>query len=179
MLVLDASALAGWLMPDEAGVDLAGLAAQHPVFAAPWLLWAEIRNILIVAERRGRIGPWIVEQALEAIDDLGIVLDTAPSPAALLALCRTHRLTVYDGPYLDLAVREGATLATRETARAASSEVTRSWRGRPPPIGPASGPSALDRPPSCARPTPASRDLQWCPCSSPGWIKCQDVPAKK
>ena len=84
----------------------------------------EIRNILIVAERRGRIGPGIVEQALEAIGDLGIVLDTAPSPAALLALCRTHRLTVYDALYLDLALREGATLATRDAAlaRAATAE---------------------------------------------------------
>lgn len=124
MLVLDASALAGWLMPDEAGVDLAGLAVQHPVFAAPWLLWAEIRNILIVAERRGRIGPGIVEQALEAIGDLGIVLDTAPSTAAMLALCRTHRLTAYDALYLELALREGAALATRDAAlaRAATAE---------------------------------------------------------
>jgi predicted nucleic acid-binding protein len=123
-LVLDASALAGWLMPDEAGVDLAPLARDYPVFIAPWLLWAEIRNILIVAERRGRIGPGIVEQALEAIGDLGIVLDTAPSTAALLALCRTHRLTAYDALYLELALREGATLATRDTAlaRAATAE---------------------------------------------------------
>lgn len=124
MLVLDASALAGWLMPDEAGVDLAGLAGQHAVFAAPWLLWAEIRNILVVAERRGRIAPGIVEQALEAIGDLGIVLDTAPSSAALLALCRAHGLTAYDALYLELAIREGAALATRDAAlaRAATAE---------------------------------------------------------
>ena len=55
MLVLDASALASWLMPDEVGTDLAALAEAHDSFCAPWLLWAEIRNILIVGERRGRI----------------------------------------------------------------------------------------------------------------------------
>ena len=76
MLVLDASALASWLMPDEVGTDLAALAEAHDSFCAPWLLWAEIRNILIVGERRGRIPAAIVEQALEAIDD------AMPFPAA-------------------------------------------------------------------------------------------------
>lgn len=118
MLVVDASALAGGLMPDEIGVDLAELAAQHDVFLAPWLLWVEIRNILIVSERRGRIPAAVVEQALEAIDALGIVRDTAPSNAAVLVLCRKHNLTAYDALYLDLALRHRAVLATRDNALA-------------------------------------------------------------
>ena len=46
MLVIDASALVGWLMPDENGIDLPALAAEHEDIVAPWLLWAELRNIL-------------------------------------------------------------------------------------------------------------------------------------
>ena len=124
MLVLDASALASWLMPDEAGLDLVGLAGRHEVFAAPGLIWAEIRNILVVSERRGRVAPDISDQALEAIGQLGIVLDHAPSNAAVMALARKHGLTVYDALYLDLALREGAVLATHDAAlkRAASAE---------------------------------------------------------
>jgi predicted nucleic acid-binding protein len=118
MLVLDASALASWLMPDEVGTDLAALAEAHDSFCAPWLLWAEIRNILIVGERRGRIPAAIVEQALEAIDALGIELVATPSSAAVLALCRKHGLTAYDALYLELALRRGAVLATRDTALA-------------------------------------------------------------
>lgn len=124
MLVLDASTLAGWLMPDEHGVDLQALAASHDVFAAPWLLWAEIRNILVVAERRRRIPPGIADQALNAIDELGIALDVRPSSTVVMALCRKHGLTVYDALYLELALRKGAVLATLDAAlaRAASTE---------------------------------------------------------
>jgi predicted nucleic acid-binding protein len=120
MLVLDASALAGWLMPDEAGLDLAALADQHPEFMAPWLIWAEIRNIMIVSERRGRIPMATVEQALDAISDLGIVLDTTPSSAVVMGLCRTHRLSAYDALYLELALRKGAALATHDAALASA-----------------------------------------------------------
>lgn len=123
-LVLDASALAGWLMPDEEGPDLARLAAEHTVFAAPWLIWAEIRNILIVSGRRGRIPAGVVDQALEAVEALAVTLDTAPSNASVVALCRKHGLTAYDALYLELALRMGATLATRDGAlrRAAGAE---------------------------------------------------------
>lgn len=55
MLVLDASALVGWVMPDKHGMDLLELAATHDDIIAPWLLWAELRNILMVNKRRGRI----------------------------------------------------------------------------------------------------------------------------
>lgn len=124
MLVLDASALASWLMPDETGVDLAALSARHDVFAAPSLLWAEIRNILVVAERRGRIDRESVDMAIAAIDDLCIVLDRSPSSTAVIGLCRRHGLTVYDALYLDLALREDAELATLDAAlaRAARAE---------------------------------------------------------
>ena len=124
MLVLDASALASWLMPDEPSVDLAALSARHDVFAAPGLLWAEIRNILVVAERRGRIDRGSVDLAIAAMDDLGIVLDRAPSSAAVIDLSRRHGLTVYDALYLELALREDAELATLDAAlaRAARAE---------------------------------------------------------
>lgn len=124
MLVLDASALASWLMPDELGIDLIALATRHDVLTAPWLIWAEIRNILVVNEQRGRIGSAVVDQALEIIGQLGIVLDTGPSSSAVMALARTHRLTVYDALYLELALRQRAVLATHDAAlmRAASAE---------------------------------------------------------
>lgn len=123
-LVIDASAVAAWLLPDEVGIDLAGLSAKHDVFTAPWLLWAEFRNILIVTERRGRLPPGMADQLIEAVDGLGIVLDHNPSNAAVLALSRKHGLTVYDALYLELALRGGHGLATLDLklANAARSE---------------------------------------------------------
>jgi predicted nucleic acid-binding protein len=123
-LVVDASAVAGWLLPDEAGHDLPRLVATHATFCAPWLLWAEFRNILIVTERRGRLPQGMADQLIEAVEGLGIELDTAPSPAGVLALARRHGLTVYDALYLDLALRRSAVLATLDTklAEAARAE---------------------------------------------------------
>jgi predicted nucleic acid-binding protein len=124
MLVVDASAVAGWLMPDEAGFDLVDLASRHEIFAAPWLLWAEFRNILIVSERRGRLPEGFADQAIDAVEGLRIALDTSPSNANVLALARRHGLTVYDALYLDLALRKDAELASLDAAlvRAARAE---------------------------------------------------------
>jgi len=123
-LVVDASAVAGWLLPDEAGMDLSTLAATHSEFCAPMLLWAEFRNILVVNERRGRLPQGMAEELIEAVEGLCITLDTAPSNAGVLGLARRHGLTVYDALYLDLALRRGATLATLDTklAQAARGE---------------------------------------------------------
>jgi predicted nucleic acid-binding protein len=119
-LVLDASALAAAVLPDEAGPDLVALARQHDTFRAPWLIWAEIRNILIVLERRGRLPEGFADEALAAIDGLAIALDTAPDSGAVLRLARRHRLSAYDALYLELAARHRAVLATRDAALAAA-----------------------------------------------------------
>lgn len=123
-LVLDASALAGWFLPDETGPDLERLAETVESFRAPWLIWAEIRNILIVLERRGRLPEGLADEALSAIEALAIGLDTAPAGAEVLRLARRYGLTVYDALYLELALRLRAPLATLDAAlaRAARAE---------------------------------------------------------
>lgn len=116
MLVLDASALIGWVMPDEKGLDLDGALARHPDLIAPSLLWVELRNILIVSERRGRLPAGMAEQILETVEALGIALDHAPSGAVVMDLSRRHRLSAYDALYLELALRQGAGLASLDAA---------------------------------------------------------------
>lgn len=113
-LVVDASLIAGLVLPDEQGIAPELLAADE--LMAPWLLWAELRNILIVNERRGRLAPGLAEQMLDAVDGLGIQLDMHPAEASVLQLARRHRLTVYDALYLELALRSGARLGTLDAA---------------------------------------------------------------
>ena len=62
MLVLDASAIMAWVMPDETGLDLDPLIARGDALIAPSLMWIELRNILIVSERRGRLSEGIGDQ---------------------------------------------------------------------------------------------------------------------
>ena len=115
MVVIDASALAGWLLPDESGPDISDVLANSPV-CAPWLLWVELRNILIVIERRGRIELDDTTEILKAVDSLGISLDTAADSGRVMALARRHGLTAYDSTYLELALRRAEPLISLDKA---------------------------------------------------------------
>jgi len=94
---------------------------------APPILWYELRNALVVNERRGRIQPERSTAFLILLGELPIVLQPLPPDAGVLDLARRLRLSVYDASYLELAVREGSPLATldstlREAARAVNTE---------------------------------------------------------
>ncbi len=123
LIVIDASALAGLVLPGEAdrGLALALLQAE-PI--APQLLWAEVRNLLLMAERWGRIGAGVGAQALTIVEGLAIDLDSQPSSDRVMELARRHKLTAYDAIYLELALRRKAGLASADTAltRAARAE---------------------------------------------------------
>ena len=72
----------------------------------------EIRNVLIVAERRGRIAAEHTQRAVRALNRLPILTDPAPNLDMAFYLARAHGLTFYDGLYLELAVRRRTALAT-------------------------------------------------------------------
>lgn len=123
-LVVDASVVAGWILPDESGADPAALLAAEDRLVAPWLFWAEVRNVLVMAERRERLPAGAVEEGVAAVEGLGIALDTTPAGPAVIDLVRRHRLTVCDALHLELALRASARLATLDPAlrRAAVAE---------------------------------------------------------
>lgn len=119
-LVVDASTLAAIVMPDEEWPAAAGRLERENELIAPVLLWAEIRNILMMSERRGRVNRDQVAEAVVIAEAMKIALDSAPSSATVMDLARRHRLTVYDALYLELAQRRGAALATLDDALAAA-----------------------------------------------------------
>lgn len=122
--VVDCSATAGWVLADEdsKSADIALDEVVEHGALAPALWWVEIRNVLLRSERLGRISQDDAESALASLAELRIRLDHAPRGAEVLRLARAHDLTPYDAVYLELALREGRSLATldRELARAAA-----------------------------------------------------------
>lgn len=124
MLVVDSSVLLSALLPDEQGPDLEKLFAEHDEIIAPSLLWVELRNIVLSAERRQRLDRTMADALLDTLDDLGIALDHSPDSDRVLRLARRHDLIAYDALYLELAVRTGSPLATLDKAlrRAAKAE---------------------------------------------------------
>jgi predicted nucleic acid-binding protein len=122
-LILDASIVGGWCFPDEANplADAAFASVGADAGIVPALWWFEVRNILLMGERHGRIDPAGTAEFLADLDELPIRTDREHASATVLALARVHRLTFYDAAYLELARRLSAPLATldRALARAA------------------------------------------------------------
>ena len=82
----------------------------------PHLWWFEIRNVLIVNERRGRVTAADTTAFLRDLGRLPIRVDGNPGEPLVLALARRHALTVYDAAYLELAVRLDAPVASLDRA---------------------------------------------------------------
>jgi predicted nucleic acid-binding protein len=123
--VLDASIVHDWAFEERhPTAESARERLRTESAAAPILWWFEVRNGLVVAERRGRVTEQQTARFLREILHFAITLDNSPSETSVLALARRHRLTVYDAAYLELALREDLPLATLDTAlaRAARAE---------------------------------------------------------
>ena len=114
--VVDASVTGAWCFPDESDSGAEALLdrlGEEPGLV-PGLWWYEIRNILIVNERRGRIDAAGSAAFLADLGHLPIEIDQAPESSALLALARRHRLSAYDAAYLELAARTGTPIDTTQ-----------------------------------------------------------------
>jgi predicted nucleic acid-binding protein len=116
--VVDTSVAVCWFMPDE----------RHPIADAafrriiddpavtPVLWWYELRNVLIVNERRGRLDSAKTVRVLRLLQGLPVAMDADVEEETLMQLARRHRLTVYDAAYLELALRKTYPLATLDAA---------------------------------------------------------------
>ena len=119
--VLDASVVLAWCFDDES--TPAAWALLDRLRTAPAhvpALWAlEIGNILLGAERRRRITQARVVEFLGILGELDIRVDPDMPGRAfrdVVPLAREQRLTTYDATYLELAMRLGLPLATKDTA---------------------------------------------------------------
>ena len=125
IVVVDASIAAAWLLPekdsDAAEALIAALSGRPPI---PSLFWHEARNILVMAERRGRIVAGEAAAAMGRLRRLPLEDAGAGSDGAVLALAMAHGLTAYDAAYLALAQERGLPLATldQKLAQAARRE---------------------------------------------------------
>lgn len=124
--VIDASIAACWAFRDEdhPHADLALSRLRTDEALVPSLWWFEVRNILVVNERRKRLKEVDTAVFLRDLGRLPVIVDGSPDESEVLRLARRHRLSVYDAAYLELAQRSGVDLATldRELALAARAE---------------------------------------------------------
>ena len=124
--VLDCSAAGCWCFDDEASRRsdelLVQLKADGAAVPAHWPL--EIANILLSAERCGRIRLSTVEERLALLRELPIKVELITIDNTwrqTLGLARANKLTSYDAAYLELALRLRLPLATKDKQLAAAS----------------------------------------------------------
>ena len=128
-IVVDASVALAWCFSDEssdyADAVLAALDGRTMIVPTLWAL--DITNALLVGERRKRVTRQDARRFIELLGGVRTVKHSQPWEDTLrhiLPLAREHNLSAYDTAYLDLAIRQGAPLATldaslRKSARAA------------------------------------------------------------
>lgn len=120
--VLDCSATLPWVFESEATKATDALLDQLARGAKAWVpaLWhLELANVLLGAKRRGRMDQAGIEKFLGtiALYDIAVDSDTMPNAwAKTLAQAERYDLSVYDGAYLELALRRGLPLATLDSA---------------------------------------------------------------
>jgi predicted nucleic acid-binding protein len=117
--VLDCSVAVTWCFEDEAtpATDALLDRLDAETAAVPGLFPLELGNVLVMAERRRRIHAARIAEFLAFLGDLSVAVDHATPERALresLALTRRERLSTYDAAYLELAMRLGVPLATRD-----------------------------------------------------------------
>ncbi len=96
--VLDASVTASWFFPDENDQDAweAWRRSEKEQMWAPLHWWFEVRNTMLVGERKKRLSKALTSRALSRLSVLPISIDPRPDDNAVFNLARTHRLTFYD-----------------------------------------------------------------------------------
>ena len=116
-----------WAFPDEANeaasAALLRLRTQAAYVPAVW--WFEVRNVLLINERRQRIREVDTMAFLTSLSGMNIEIDRSPDELAIVTLCRRHRLSAYDASYLELALRHRLPMATLDKRLAAAATTER------------------------------------------------------
>ena len=117
--VIDCSVAVAWCFEDEATPASDGLLERlgAEAAAAPAIWPLELGNVLVMAERRGRVNATQVAEFVSLLRELPVAIEEETPQRAfdeVLALARNEGLTTYDASYLELAMRLGVPLATQD-----------------------------------------------------------------
>jgi predicted nucleic acid-binding protein len=120
--VLDASVAIAWVMRDEDHplADLALREIRSGSAVVPGIWWYELRNILVVNERRSRISVYDSDRFVQSPRHLSIDVAFPQNSSETLRLSRKHKLSVYDAAYLAVAMAELLPLSTLDKYLATS-----------------------------------------------------------
>jgi predicted nucleic acid-binding protein len=117
--VIDASSMGPLLLRDETSNAIAEImqAVKRGECVVPAHWRFEVANMILVAQRRGRIDAEAATANLADLDLMPVVVDEASLDHVFdrtSALAREHGLTVYDAAYLEVAERRTLILVSQD-----------------------------------------------------------------
>jgi predicted nucleic acid-binding protein len=112
--VVDASLIGAWILPEVGTPETDALLARTTTerALAPDLLWHEMRSLIVMGVRRGRVPESEAMALLNKACAVRIANAGRGDGEVILRLALTHKLSAYDAAYLALAKSEGLPLAT-------------------------------------------------------------------
>lgn len=117
--VLDGSVTIAWCFEGQASAYadsvMARLDRERATVPSIWAL--ELANAMLIGERRKKISRAEIARCLQMVAGLPITIDENAAQTAfgpILTLARDQNISAYDAAYLELAMREGIPLATRD-----------------------------------------------------------------
>lgn len=120
--VADSSVAIAWVVLSQSLPETNQLAEElkaGTIFVVP-VLWAfEVANALLVLRRRRRIEKHEYQRGLQYLSDSRPLVDDEGPRLAFTEISRLaaeHELSLYDSVYLELALRRGLPLASRDAA---------------------------------------------------------------
>jgi predicted nucleic acid-binding protein len=114
-IVIDASVMVSILFEDEESEyskSVLECIMQGRGVIVPEIFHAEVLNVILVSERRGRIDSDDIYQMLKFLSDLEVVTMSFTNKKEILRLVRNYNLTSYDATYLGLAINKKIHIAT-------------------------------------------------------------------
>jgi len=124
-IVIDASVAMGWLLQSQAD-DLTVATETALGNDAGWVpghFAIEVSRSLRSQERRNLLTAGMVDEALRRLGDIPLRQDADAALehlAEIVTLARSHNMRVADAGYVELSLRTGFPLATRDNALAAA-----------------------------------------------------------
>jgi len=114
--ILDASIAAAWFLPDEQNDAADELMDRLKLTTAsiPSLFWFEIRNLFLMAERRGRLDVGDASLLMKQLRRFPLQNFDTVDDDAVFDLARRRELSAYDASYLALALQRQLPLATAD-----------------------------------------------------------------
>ena len=118
-IVVDCSFAAAWCFADQETQRTAALLREvrSTGMCVPAVWPLEVANVLLMAERFGRLTVEQRDAFLSILSSLAVEIEPGPLDHVIgnaMPLARKHRLTVYDASYLEMALRRRLPLATRD-----------------------------------------------------------------